>query len=319
MRWLAATTTLIIISSPAFAQSVGDRRFDPASGDYFVWVMNDALQMLEMRVVPPNKVLASVSVKVQPGRVRRFRYAYRVEVLQGSRQPLSFAEFDCPASAIVARLTATAVHEGVRTAWSAEQIGNDPMESQRHRCELMHRGEPLESGGTLEVEVETVLLPAIGELRLFGATGGFSWPTSDPIAENEPATRAVHEVDGFGGGWKSIAAVVPTRDPESITGLDTGVSVLRSDLARTCGRLRWITSNAVCAPLSTRLQHAGAAVTQGKLRVARSELQGFLGDLARAHKRAQGRAVNDAAFSLLRINAEYLLGRITSVAKELPE
>ena len=309
MRCFITATLLMAAASPAPAQNVGDRRFDPVSGDYFVWLMDDSRQLLEMRVIPPNKVLASVVAKVEPGAAHRLRYTYRVKVLPGTRQPLIFVDIDCPASAAYDSLTAVTVHNGVRGSWSIGLIGDDPMESPLDQCSIMSRREPLPAGGTLTVGLETTLLPVIGEVRLFGRTGGFSWPTSDPIEENEPAAKAVDEVDGSNGGWKSIPAPVPGRDPSSITTLEAGLSVLHGDLGRACGDLGWISSTEVCARLKSRLHQASPAMTRGKHSLVQLQLHGFLKELAAAHNREGGATVNEAAFGLLTVIAEYILSR----------
>ena len=109
MRCLVTAAALMAAGSPALAQRPGDSRLDPASGDYFVWVMDDSSRLLEMRVVPPNKVSATVAARVERRRERRYRYVYTVKVLPGSRQPLAFLEIDCPGSAVFDSLGASVV------------------------------------------------------------------------------------------------------------------------------------------------------------------------------------------------------------------
>lgn len=312
MRSFIAAAALMSLGPQALAQAVGDRRFDPATGDYYVWVMDDSRRLLELRVVPPNKVLATVAVKLETGRLRRFRYAYAVKVLKGTRQPLVFVEIDCPASTVMEGFTAIAVHNGVRRRWMIGQVGEAGSNVLRHRCDIMERGvEPLQAGGALEVGLETILLPTIGEVRLFGSTGGVSWPTSDPISENEPAERSVAEVSGSKGGWKSIPALVPGRDPASVTNLDAGLAILQSDLDRACD-LAWITSADVCRRLKNRLQQASPSATRGNDGRAQVQLQSFLRELAAEHNAAGTLPVNDAAFWLLKVNVEYILSRFRS-------
>jgi hypothetical protein len=295
MRFVTAVCLLVVMNSPLFGQRVGDRRFDPVTGDYHVWVMDDSLQLIEMRVVPPNKVLASVATMIQPGRLRPLRYTYAVQVLEGTRQPLIFVEIDCPASIRMEGLSAVAVHKGVRQPWNIEQVGKAGSTVLRHRCDGMSR-DSLPAGGTLDVRLETTLLPVIGEVRLFGATGGFSWPTFDPIEENEPARLLIDSLDGGSGGWKAVAAPVPGRDPATVTSVAQGILMIRSDLDRACGGLRWISSAAVCGRLRKNLEQA--------------TLRGFLAELAGQHNSTGNSPINDAAFWLLKVNAEFVLGLI---------
>jgi hypothetical protein len=311
MRSLFAVAVLMGAASPAPGQAVGDRRFDPVSGDYFVQVMNDSLQLLELRIVPPNKVLVSLGVKVGRGELHPYRYVYRVSIRKGTRQPLAFLEIDCPLSTVIDKLTAIAVRNGISRRWSAEQITSPD----RPRCDIDHPNAPLDAGGTLEVGLETTLLPTIGELRGFGRTGGFNWPTSDPIEENEPAQEVVRAVSGLNGGWKSVPAPVPGRDPANVTGVGTGISILHSDLDRACGDLAWISSAGVCSSLRNRLQQATPPVTRGNNVRARARLESFLAELAAQHDPAATLPVNDAAFWLLKTNAEFVLRLIPGAGR----
>jgi hypothetical protein len=289
-------------TTSALGQAVGDQRFDATSGDYFVWVMNDDLQLVEMRIVPPNKVSASVTLRIDSGELRPFRYVYTVNINPGTQQPLKFMEIDCPASSDMERLTATAVQNGLTTIWDAEQIRSNV----RPRCDIDYQGDGLEVGGRLQAGVETILLPAVGEIRLFGDTPGFTWPTFDPIEENEPARRVANELSGFTGGWKSFLAPVPTRDPNTVVSAGAGISILQNDLERACGSLGWITTASVCYNLTAKLQQASQAVIQGDNSGARTQLQAFLTELQAQHDGA-GSPVNDSAFWLLKVNAEYVL------------
>lgn len=302
MRSLLAAALLVIVGSPARGQAVGDRRFDPVTGDYYVMVMNDSLQPVELRVVPPNKVLAALAIKIERGQLGPFRYGYTVRVRKGTRQPLAYLEIDCPDSSAVNGLTATAAQNGISTRWN-----DDLVEFDRPRCEFSYRGKGLTAGGTLEAVLETVLLPTIGEVRLFGSTPGVSWPTSDPIDENEPARPVVYSVSGLDGGWKSVPAPVPGRDPATMTDLAAGLVILENDLDRACGELGWITSTAVCSSLRNVLQQATPSVTRGNDLRARARLESFLAELAAQHNAAGTLPVKDAAFWLLRTNAEFVL------------
>jgi hypothetical protein len=303
MRSLIAAVFLMAVGSPARGQAVGDRRFDPVSGDYFVQVMNDSLRLLELRVVPPNKVLVSVGVKIDRGEARPFRYGYTVRVRHGTRQPLAYLEVDCPDSSVVVRLTATAVQNVISSRWSDVVVDHT-----RPRCEFSYRGKALTAGGTLDARLETGLLPTIGEVRAFGSTPGVSWPTSDPIMENEPAKVAVDALSGSDGGWKSFPAPVPGREPATVTSTAAGISILQSDLGRACGDLGWISSAALCSRLRNKLQQATLPVNQRNNTLVRARLESFLAELAAQHDPAGTRPVNDAAFWLLKVNAEYILG-----------
>jgi hypothetical protein len=158
--------------------------------------------------------------------------------------------------------------------------------------------------------LESSLLPVIGEGRLFGATGGVSWPTSDPIDENEPARAVINDLSGLDGGWKTVLLPVPGRDPASIPNAGSGLSILQNDLSRACGALTWITNPQICGSLTGKLQQASHAILQGNNGAARTQLESFLTEITAQHNPAGTLPVNDKAFWLLKVNAEYILSLI---------
>jgi hypothetical protein len=86
------------------------------------------------------------------------------------------------------------------------------------------------------------------------------------------------------------------------------IQVLQAFHARTCTELRWITDAGVCASLGARLGRALQASTLADRTGARAELRSFLSELEAQH--VAGRPVNDNAYWLLRVNAEFLLRRL---------
>lgn len=97
-------------------------------------------------------------------------------------------------------------------------------------------------------------------------------------------------------GW----TVGPTIRPEAMT-----LDLVRADLARVCGALRWIPDGTVCGPLQATLARAVAAAQRGDRSAARDALRGFVDALESQH--GPGKPVNDNAYWLLKVNVEYLL------------
>jgi hypothetical protein len=97
--------------------------------------------------------------------------------------------------------------------------------------------------------------------------------------------------------------VGPTLHPDSVS-----IQVLQAFHARTCTELRWITDAGVCASLGATLGRVRQAVTQADRTGTRTELRSFVSELEAQH--GVGRPVNDNAYWLLRVNAEFLLRRL---------
>ncbi len=97
--------------------------------------------------------------------------------------------------------------------------------------------------------------------------------------------------------------VGPTLHPDSAS-----IQVLQALQARTCTELRWISDAGLCASLGERLDRARQGLTQADRTGARAELRSFLSALEAQH--GVGRPVNDNAYWLLKVNAEFVLGRL---------
>src|SRR3989442_3031338 len=136
-------------------------RQDPISGDYFVTVLNDAHQPVEMRVEPPNKVQVTVSFAIVPGTDSPRRFVYTVAVAAASPQALGFFEVDCPNAQGVSSLSAVPVIAGRPGRWYADHVSWDRGPS----CVFERGADGLPAGGVLTASLETVLLPAPGQFR----------------------------------------------------------------------------------------------------------------------------------------------------------
>ncbi len=283
---------------PLMAQKPGDVRLDRGSGDYFVTVMNDAGQLVEMLVVPPNKVQLNVNVHVGSVGSGRLRYDYLIEVRPGSQQPLAFFEVDCPLTAGIVNL-----HAGAPSPWATlhSQVSDLPS------CVFDYQGTPLETGGTLAAGFEATFLPTVGESRAHGKALGFSWPTFDPIEANEPAVVVVNSLSGVSGGWKAMPTIVPGRDPSTVTDAGVGLGFLRGDVETSCGALAWITDSTVCTLLLVQVSDAQTAWSQADSATTRTVVEGFLNTVQAQHDTAAGLPITDNAFWLLTVNAEFIL------------
>lgn len=182
--------------------------------------------------------------------------------------------------------------------------------AERPTCFVRLGALPLKPGERMRAEFESSLLPTIGEARGLGAVHGVSWPTSDPIPENDEARAFVRSVQGYTGGWRSVPVVVPARDPAALADPAGGVRVVREDLARVCGELGWISRPGICRSLEAKLEQAARSLGRGQGKAARGQLEAFLRELKAQHGAEPGKHVNDNAYALLRTNVEYVLSRM---------
>jgi hypothetical protein len=118
-------------------------------------------------------------------------------------------------------------------------------------------------------------------------------PPSDPLAQNSVALPVV-----------GIEPMPSQRDPAAL--LDR----LSSLANHACTELRWITHEGTCRSLMAKLAQATRALEANRTAGARGELEAFGNELDAQHGSEPGKHVNDNAYWLLRINAEYILAHL---------
>lgn len=121
------------------------------------------------------------------------------------------------------------------------------------------------------------------------------------------------------------ADTLPAKDDLVLHGLvDSTVSVepLPADLGAAnllnrleglrslaCGSsLAWITSSSVCTSLGAQLDSASQSVGQGNMSQAHGHVTNFLGTVSTQH--GTGLPINDSAYWLLKVNAEFIAARL---------
>lgn len=275
--------------SPVAAQDLKARR-DSTTGNWYVTVFDDDLRPREVLVEAADRVVFHVRATVE-AEGSLFRYRYLVRVDPASPQGLRTFQVDCPlAPGRVTELVAGTTLEG-----RPRELVPDLEAWAGHPSCLARLGAaPLTAGATMELSFLSPLLPMPGEVRGIGAVAGMSWPTSDPIAENDAARELVQRVQGLTGGWRSMPGLVPGRARTALGDPARGVAVLREDLALACGSLGWISDASVCRALGAALDELA--------RGARGALARFSETLA-AHRPA---LADDAAFTLLSVTAAVL-------------
>ncbi len=116
--------------------------------------------------------------------------------------------------------------------------------------------------------------------------------------------------------------VVAPSDPlieNSVAGKTVGVEPFPDDLSpinlvrrlgaftdQTCGDLGWITNPGVCNSLKKKLENAERSIGRGRTNAAQRQLGAFLTEL----QAQRGKHVNDSAYWLLKVNAEFVLSQL---------
>jgi len=108
--------------------------------------------------------------------------------------------------------------------------------------------------------------------------------------------------------------VGPRYTPEALMDLGSGLDSVSRDLTQSCA-LGWIADQSICNSLGAKLDLARQAVSQGDNPSAQAQLEGFLVQLDAQH--GTGLPVNENAYWLLKVNADFILARLSATATSI--
>ncbi|MDD5302149.1 MAG: hypothetical protein PHS14_03485 [Elusimicrobia bacterium] len=148
-------------------------------------------------------------------------------------------------------------------------------------------------------------------------------PVVNFVDENTPAARDIEE----------DSVHIPTIGPGAFAFTDTASSIDRLiSLKHQVASRGWLGNAKFVLKLDKRLDQAKAALAQNKKTLARTRLTQFIHDLTAAHKdsehehgdkdkddRRREKFVNDEAFQLLKINADFIIAKLPAKAKDKDE
>jgi hypothetical protein len=117
-------------------------------------------------------------------------------------------------------------------------------------------------------------------------------PNVDPLINNNVQTKTV----GI--------------DPIAAGATDSALIVRLGSLRGQACSLSWITDATVCSSLQAKLDKAARDLQHGKNATAKSDLQSFNDLLTANHGPGTSQKVNDSAYWLLKVNADFVIGRL---------
>jgi hypothetical protein len=153
--------------------------------------------------------------------------------------------------------------------------------------------------------VRSRAFPGIDTARFFGAADFIFWPSEEGTVPK--AARALADsLQGFETGGVNLPLVAPIRTPDAMHEPAQVIAALQGDLDRAC-ELGWITNSGICTSLRVKLDHAAQSLDRGRSGAAQGQMGSFLSELDAQHGPQPGKHVTDAAYWLLKTNAERLL------------
>jgi hypothetical protein len=145
---------------------------------------------------------------------------------------------------------------------------------------------------------KAVGLPAIVDAHI---EGYYDPPDVDSLGSD--SALGVDALESHSVPVKAVG-VEPIATGATLASLTNRLTTLTNE---SCN-LAWISSGAVCASLSSKLQQAHQAFSQRNNKRGRNQLQSFLSELSAQHDAQSSLPVKNNAFWLLKVNAEFVLG-----------
>lgn len=299
--WSAMGAVAVVITSIPAANAQSLTR-NPATGNYLLTYTDLDGNAHTVLVEPRDKVLPDL-VTVVTDQAGQIVYRYSLTNRIDAPQPIMSLSVPCPGSD--AALTVAAP-----STWNAEVVSHSDPPVARTWCEFLFRVTLLGPGQTIsDLLIQSGFYPAIAEAQVYGSVQTIGLPTA---VEETPDTvyRLLDQVQGFaafGGGGFAVSTVLPARTPAMLADPGQGLDSVASDRSQSC-TLGWIADQGVCTTLGGRLDQARQALSQSDTPGARAQLESFLVDLGAQH--GPGLPVNENAYWLLKVNAEFVLSRL---------
>ena len=282
MKFLAICTLLLFFGHSIAAQTLVR---DLNTGNYHLTYTDLDGVTHTILVEAVDQVAPLLRAVVQPTpAVLVYRYELTHLVASRARTPIMSMEIPCPAA----------------TSVSAPPTWNSVLLAQDRVCDFSSRiGHRLKPGETVQdLVITSTWLPTIADVKVSGPSEGVQWASEAGSVPNR-AYELAHSVNGRNGGWYSLKAVAPGRDPAGLTSASGGLEWLSADLARSC-TLKWIPHAGVCQSLRVKLENLRKSLDRGSRDAAGGQIAAFLQEL----EAQRGKHVDDNAYSLLKVIAE---------------
>jgi hypothetical protein len=294
-----------------------------------------ALTAEEIGYEPHNKATATVSVSLQSVNGEN-EYTYAVHNLPGSQRAI--VSFKIQVDVPVSSLTVTNP-----SSWDSF----DCCIQDKHRVNATN----IKIGGWLYGNETSQIQPGaslsgfklrargVPEIKRFFIESQSSTVVPNAEPGNQAESDALDELTDFFNDSTSGFTIGPGPAPIS-TDIGTLIDSLIASKHMSAS-LGWLGKAKFVAKLDKRLDQAKVALTRDKKKLARTHLVQFVHDLTKAHKRhdhdhehddkdddrhgkgkddhRRKKFVNDEAFQLLKINAEFIIAKLPAKAKDKDE
>jgi hypothetical protein len=272
---------------------------------------------------PSTKIFPHLSVDIAPGSGGILTYSYKLaNDLQSPQAIWNFGLTPKPSTVSVS----------IPTGWRYREYDNDPIAGWTMDSFL---GNPvsIQPGHSLTFSLTSRSLPGISIARIEGlpAPGNLAFP-EEPGEDVEGLLAPLHSRDFI--SLKTLAA-----DFNPINATVSGLIDRLISIKHRAYDEGWLGDAKFVEKLDTRLDQATAALARDKKKLARVRLSQFVHELEKAHgehgdehgdehkdKHGKDKAehrdkkfVNNAAFQLLKINADFIIAKLPAKAKDNDE
>jgi hypothetical protein len=236
--------------------------------------------------VPATKFQATVAASVESSS-SGFKYSYQVTSTSSSQQNIFEVFID---------LNKTSVDGVSPTGWEFAITGGADSTHRGYWAQVVIGNDILPGNTRGGFAMKSPFPPAIGPMFLRG---------NAPIPSYDDAEGVPDGV--FPLTPYDDAVVIPTLVPSSftVTGSTASIAFLIG-LKHQAHALGWITSIGIVKSLDAKLDAAQAALARGNKTTAANQLRAFINEL----EAQRGKKVNENAYYLLNLNADFIIGKL---------
>jgi len=288
-----SSLSIFLVSVAAAQEPLPSVKINPETGDCDIRYEGAEGMVRSTTWVPRSKVAVAVGVLVHRLPSGAFVYEYSLLNSTVSRQNLL--------SFWVETETTTLVSAAKPDHWVS---GSARLEKFQHfwaRRRIAHIGR----GGTLSgFAISAAAIPGISRTRFTGLAPPLAYSDEPPQEVEDLVDEICHTEDRQYAMGHTLG---PLTDPAGLSPTELLARLIeQKHQART---LDWISgpgADGLAKSLDAKLEAAKAAVDRGQPKTAKNDLRAFLNEV----EAQKGKALNNEAYLLLKLNAEFILTKL---------
>jgi len=276
-------------------ESLPDVHVDPISGDCLIRYSSADGTLVDLAEIPPNKVEAFAEIDAKSDSSGQFAFQYEIVVATSSRQTVIGLGIEGDTT------TVTSTEQPLN--WSFLTARLEPFNAfigGKSKSAVIRPGASLPG-----FSLQSFALPGISTIRFRGSAPVLAYDEEPPAEVEDLVGRICHRP------MERRYALGKTLGPLTNPAGKTGAALILRLMGQKheARGLNWISgpgADGLVKSLDAKLEAAKAAVDRGQPKTAKNDLRAFLNEV----EAQKGKALNNEAYLLLKLNAEFILTKL---------